>query len=222
MASGVELATAYVSIVSSTKGLGKDLAKEFGQVEKDAEKTGKNSGNRFTQAFGKWAKRGALVAGAAIGAAVGAAVVGGMKSAIDQQQGQAVLSGLYGDASKAQKTLEDLKKVSSRSPLEYTAYQEAAQALAYAGVEGDSAVMSLENVGKAIVAAGGDSSKLGQATGGIMKAINNGGIAMMDSLGQISESGVPILSGLAEHFGVGIDEVKKMASEGKINITDVM
>ena len=145
-----------------------------------------------------------------------------MKSAIDQQQGQAVLSGLYGDASKAQKTLEDLKKVSSRSPLEYTAYQEAASALAYAGVEGDSAVVSLENVGKAIVAAGGDSSKLGQATGGIMKAINNGGIAMMDSLGQISESGVPILSGLAEHFGVGIDEVKKMASEGKINITDVM
>src|SRR5699024_10348226 len=86
----------------------------------------------------------------------------------------------------------------------------------------DSAVASLENVGKAIVAAGGDSSKLSQATGGIMKAINNGGIAMMDSLGQISESGVPILSGLAEHFGVGIDEVKKMASEGKVNITDVM
>src|SRR5699024_38094 len=113
-------------------------------------------------------------------------------------------------------------KVSSRSPLEYTAYQEAASALAYAGVEGDSAVASLENVGKAITAAGGDSSKLSQATGGIMKAINNGGIAMMDSLGQISESGVPILSGLAEHFGVGIDEVKKMASEGKVNITDVM
>lgn len=145
-----------------------------------------------------------------------------MKSAVDQQQGQAVLSGLYGDAGKAASTLENLKKVAAGSPLDYTAYQEAAASLAYAGVEGDSAVLSLENVGKAIVAAGGDSSKLGQATGGIMKAINNGGIAMMDSLGQISESGVPILSGLAEHFGVGIDEVKKMASEGKVNITDVM
>src|SRR5699024_775129 len=117
---------------------------------------------------------------------------------------------------------EDLKKVSSRSPLEYTAYQEAASALAYAGVEGDSAVASLGNVGKEIVSAGGDSSKLSQATGGIMKAINNGGIAMMDSLGQIPESGVSILSGLAEQIGVCIDEVKKMASEGKVNITEVM
>ena len=222
MASGVELATAYVNILPSTSGLGKELKKYLGDVEQKSEETGKESGNRFTRAFGKWAKRGLMVGGAALGAAAGAALIGGMKSAIDQQQGQAVLSGLYGDASKAQKTLEDLKKVSSRSPLEYTAYQEAASALAYAGVEGDSAVVSLENVGKAIVAAGGDSSKLGQATGGIMKAINNGGIAMMDSLGQISESGVPILSGLAEHFGVGIDEVKKMASEGKVNITDVM
>src|SRR5699024_12776290 len=98
MASGVELATAYVSILPSTAGLGKGLAKEFGQVEKDAEATGKNSGNRFTRAFGKWAKRGAVVAGAAVGAAVGAAGVGGMKSAIDQQQGQLVLSGMYGYA----------------------------------------------------------------------------------------------------------------------------
>src|SRR5699024_9857055 len=56
----------------------------------------------------------------------------------------------------------------------------------------------------------------------ILKAVNNGGIAMMDSLSMISESGVPILSGLAEKFGVPIDQVKKMASEGKINITDVM
>ncbi|MGP5098401.1 tape measure protein [Brachybacterium alimentarium] len=211
-----------MSILGSTDGLGKALAKDFGQLESKADDAGKKSGNRFTQAFGKWAKRGALVAGAAAGAAIGAAVIGGVKSAIDQQQGQAVLSGLYGDASKASSTLEDLKKVAAGSPLDYTAYQEAAAALAYAGVEGDQAVGSLENVGKAIVAAGGDSSKLGQATGGIMKAVNNGGIAMMDSLSMISESGVPILSGLAEHFGVGIDEVKKMASEGKINITDVM
>src|SRR5690606_15237473 len=106
--------------------------------------------------------------------------------------------------------------------LDYSSYQEAAQSLAYAGYEGQDAVGILENVGKAITAAGGDSVQLGQATGGIMKAINNGGIAMMDSLGMISESGVPILSGLAEHFGVGIDEVKKMASSGKIDIEDVM
>ena len=113
---GVELATAYVNIVPSTSKLGDEMKKYFGETEQQAEETGKKSGNRFTKAFGKWAKRGALVAGLRLVAAIGAAVIGGLKSAVDQQQGQAVLGGLYGDAEKAASTLESLKKVSSKSP----------------------------------------------------------------------------------------------------------
>src|SRR5699024_12677295 len=44
----------------------------------------------------------------------------------------------------------------------------------------------------------------------------------MDSLSMSSECGVPFLSGLAEKCGGAIDQVKKMSSEGKINITDVV
>ena len=66
-----------------------------------------------------------------------------------------------------------------------------------------SAVGSLENVGKAIVAAGGDSSKLGQATGGIMKAVNNGGIAMMDSLSIDLGVGCPDSVGSCRAFRCG-------------------
>src|SRR5690625_567638 len=91
MAVGTELATAYVSLVPSTSKLGDELSKYFNKTERQADESGKRSGNRFTRAFGKWAKRGAVAAGVAVGAAVGAAVVGGVKSAIDQQQGQLVL-----------------------------------------------------------------------------------------------------------------------------------
>src|SRR5690625_7791103 len=129
MAVGTELATAYVSLVPSTSKLGNELSKYFNKTERQADESGKRSGNRFTRAFGKWAKRGAVAAGVAVGAAVGAAVVGGVKSAIDQQQGQLVLSGLYGDAKKASNTLEGLKRVASGSPIEYKAFQEAAGSL---------------------------------------------------------------------------------------------
>src|SRR5690625_5015496 len=136
MAVGTELATAYVSLVPSTSKLGDELSKYFNKTERQADESGKKSGNRFTKAFGKWAKRGLAVGAAAVGATAGAAIVTGFRSAIDQQQGQKVLSGLYGDAEKATSTLEGLKRMASKSPIEYSAYQEAASSLAYAGVEG--------------------------------------------------------------------------------------
>ena len=221
MAVGTELATAYVSLVPSTSKLGDELSKYFNKTERQADESGKKSGNRFTRAFGKWAKRGAVAAGVAVGAAVGAAVVGGVKSAIDQQQGQLVLSGLYGDAKKASNTLEGLKRVASGSPIEYKAYQEAASSLAYAGVEGDQAIGVLENVGKAITASGGDSSNMNSATDAVLRMVNAGKV-QLDTLQQLSNAGVPILSGLAEHLGVPMATVNEMASAGEIALEDVI
>src|SRR5690625_763137 len=221
MAVGTELATAYVSLVPSTSKLGDELSKYFNKTERQADESGKRSGNRFTRAFGKWAKRGAVAAGVAVGAAVGAAVVGGVKSAIDQQQGQLVLSGLYGDAKKASNTLEGLKRVASGSPIEYKAYQEAASSLAYAGVEGDQAIGVLENVGKAITASGGDSSNMNSATDAVLRMVNAGKV-QLDTLQQLSNAGVPILSGLAEHLGVPMATVNEMASAGEIALEDVI
>ena len=194
--------------------------------QKDAEKKTASAGQRLGAGMARFARRAlqvGLTAGvAAIGAAAGAAVIGGFKAAVSRQNATKVLGGLYGSAKQATKMMADLRRISSNSPIEYTAYQKAAQSLAYAGVEGKSATGTLRNVGKAIVAAGGDSSKMEQAMGGVMKAVNNGGIAMMDSLEMISDSGVPILSGLSEKFGEPINVIKKMASEGKISIDDVL
>lgn len=46
-----ELGVAYLSIVSSTKGLGKDVQKQFGAIESSASQTGKRSGGLFSGAF---------------------------------------------------------------------------------------------------------------------------------------------------------------------------
>ena len=197
----------------------KQIGKSTAQV---GNKAGTSMGSRMASAAGKALKAGAVVGVAAVGAAVGTALVGGFQNAVKRQTSTRVLEGLYGDAKLAERTLKDLRKVSQSSPLDYTSYTKAAESLAYAGIEGKDATGVLENIGKTIVATGGSSEKLDQAMGGVMKAVNNGGIAMMDSLGMISESGVPILSALGEDMGLTIDKVKKMASEGKINVTDVM
>ncbi|WP_198394398.1 phage tail protein [Brevibacterium yomogidense] len=218
----VELGTAYVQLTASARGLGKSVAKEFGAVDKHATSAGRNAGSRLMAAAGAAAKKAAAGALVAAGVAAGAAVVSGFKSAVNQQQAKAVLTGLYDDAAKAGDTMKQLRAVSKASPLDYSSYLEASQALAYAGVEGTEAVGVLKNVGKTIVGAGGDSEKLNQAMGGVLKAVNNGGIAMMDSLSMISESGAPILAALGEDMGTTTDKVKKMASEGAISVEDVL
>ena len=203
------------------KNLKDPLKKQNMGIAEKFKKVGKKAATQFKDSFVRWAKRGLVVGGTAIGVAVGAAVVGGFKSAIDQQQGQLVLEGLYGDAEKAAKTLEDLKKVSSKSPLEYKSYQEGAQSLAYAGVEGEKAVGILENMGSVITAAGGDASNMDSATDSILKMVNAGKVNL-ESLQQLSDAGIPILSGLSEHYGVSMDEINTMASEGQIELDDVL
>ena len=219
----VELGTAYVSILPSTKGFPAAMRDLLGKsIPKQGDQAGQTLGQRMSSTASKWLKRGIAAGGVAAGAAAGVALASGFKNAVARQNSQKVLTGLYGSAKDATAVMKDLRNVSKSSPLDYESYLKAAESLAYAGVEGKDATGTLKNVGKAIVAAGGDSTKLDQAMGGVMKAVNNGGIAMMDSLSMISESGVPILSGLSEKFGKPIDQIKKMASEGKINITDVM
>ena len=76
---GIELATAYVTIAASTKGLGKDIARGLAPVEKHAATTGKNAGKKFSSGvMGSVKGLGGAMAGA-LGAAV---VVAGFKDII--------------------------------------------------------------------------------------------------------------------------------------------
>lgn len=78
MAPAVELATGYVSLAVSTRGLGKGVAREFAGIERQADATGKRSGKRLGVGLAGALKAGGLVTGVAgivkgFGAAVGSA-----------------------------------------------------------------------------------------------------------------------------------------------------
>ncbi|MGP5162560.1 peptidoglycan DD-metalloendopeptidase family protein [Arthrobacter rhombi] len=199
----------------------KDFQREVGAevdqaVEKVGPRAGRTLGDRINGAMTKALKVGAV----AVGVAAGAALVGGFKSAVDQQTSKKVLAGLYGSVKEAEDMMTSLRKVSKKSPIDYSTYLKAAESLAYSGVEGEKATKTLENVGKAITAAGGSSEDMDVATDSVMKMVNAGKVSL-DSLQQLSGSGVPIISGLAEHFGVSMEDINKMASKGQIGLEDV-
>lgn len=93
----VELATAYVSIVPSAKGIQGKLREELGGP---AAKVGDEAGSGFMRNFGSnvvsglddlggrivsWASRGLAVAGATAGAVVGVGLWGGLQRALDRE-----------------------------------------------------------------------------------------------------------------------------------------
>src|SRR5690625_2623620 len=182
---------------------------------------GKSLTARLGSSIANWGKRIAKAGAVAAGAAIGAGIVGGVRSALSQQASTMVLTGLYNDAELAKSTMESLNEVARKSPLGADAFRKGAESLAYAGVQGDSAVKTLENVGKTIVGSGGTAEQVDQFSNALLNGVNRGKFGL-NELNQISKAGVPIFSSLAENMGLSMEEVTTLASEGKIGLEDVM
>jgi hypothetical protein len=87
VATGVELATAYVTLAVSTRGMERDIRRQFGAVERQAGVTGRNAG----RAMGGWivsaAKSFAAPLAAAFGvAAIASGITGVVAAASDLEQ----------------------------------------------------------------------------------------------------------------------------------------
>lgn len=214
----VELATAYISLLPSTSKLSPGIR---GSLDKTMPVEGKRAGGRFSSAMGSAIRTGGKTVLLAAGITAGAALMSGFKAAVSQQNAQKTLAGLYGSTGQARKALAGLNKVASKSPLGHDAFRKGAESLAYAGVKGKDATQVLKNVGLAIVSIGGTSENMDRATDAVLKMVNAGKVTL-DSLQQLSDTGVPIIAGLAAKFHVSNDEINKMASNGKVKLQDVI
>jgi tape measure domain-containing protein len=176
-------------------------------------RVGSKLGGTLSSALKKSAKIGMVAAGVAIGATL----AGGIKSAIGEENFEATMSGLYKSGSKADKTVGAINKAAAKSPLGFSAYQDAGKNLAYMGIRGPAAVKSIQNMNAAIVASGGSGDDMKNATHGWLTAINKGKV-QMDSLNQISQAGIPIYNALQKHYGVSAKKLADMSSKGQISV----
>lgn len=160
---------------------------------------------------------GAAAAAAAVGT-IGTAALG---SAANIQNVELTLSGMYGSAADATDMMQRLTNLSRNSPIDYSAYANAANQLAYMGYKGEQAEGVLRNIGAAITAAGGSGEGMQRASAALLQMVNSGRVYAAQ-LGQISDAGIPIFSGLAAHFDTNIENVRTMVTEGKVGIEDVM
>ncbi len=101
MATGVELGTAYLSLVASTRGLAPSVRKGLGGAEKEADASGKRAGRKFSGGIGGAIKSGAKSLVAPIGAALAGVGVArffsdAVASASDFQEAGTKIEAIFG------------------------------------------------------------------------------------------------------------------------------
>lgn len=205
------LATAYVTILPSMKGMRKGISSELGGAAEEGKKGFLSRIGGLVPGVGKVA---GIAGGLLTGAIAGVAVTGGFNRAMAIEQAQAKLSGLGHDTKNVEKIMDN-----ASAAVKGTAYglgdaaTVAASAVAAGVKPGQELQDVLTLVGDAASIAGTDMGQMG-AIFNKVKASNK---LQMDSINQLHDAGIPALALVAERLGVTAEEASKMASSGEID-----
>lgn len=206
-----EVGQAWVSIVPSSRGFGRQMEAQIGP---QVDQSGKGIGSRLMGGMGKTLKVGAFAAGGAIAGILGTSLVKGFQRLQGIDQAEAKLRGL-GHSAKSVDTIMDnaLASVKGTAFGLDAAATSAAGAVAAGVKPGKDLERTLKLVGDAATIAGTDMGSMGA----IFNKVAASDMIQGDVLAQLGDAGIPILQMLGKEMGVSATEVRKMASEGKIN-----
>lgn len=208
---GVEIASAYVTLLPSMKGFGKNISKEMDSL---GAAHGKGYGNSFASSVKKWGGRALKGAALSIGTLVGGAVVAGINRSMKIEDAQAKLTGLGHSAETVTKIMENaLSSVKGTAFGLDEAATNAATAVAAGVKPGKELARYLSLVGDAATIGG---TSLGEM-GSIFGKVQTNQRAYTQELNQLADRGIPIYQWLQKELGVSAESLRKMVADGKID-----
>lgn len=187
---------------------------DFKQMQRDLDRQMSSSnlgkiGARGGAALSRGIKRGAVGFGV-LGAA---GTVAGFKLNKQWESVNASFSTFLGSQQKAKKFTEELRKVSSKSPLRLTEYAEGARMLLGYGMNAKKVTPLLASVNKAIVATGKGEPEM-QRVVLALGQMEAKGKASAEELRQLAEAGIPVNKVLQRELGLTGEQVANIGNEG--------
>lgn len=217
MATGVEIANAYVALQVKMPGAARDIAAELGKAAPVTASAGRNIGSSILAGVGTVLKAGAVGVGTVAGAALGTALFKGFQRLDAIDNARAKLTGLGNDANTVKDVMANaLASVKGTAFGLGDASTVAAQLVAAQIKPGQQLEGVLKSVANSAAAAGTGIGEMGS----IYAKVASLGKAQNDVLQQVADRGIPIYQELSKKFGVTTDEIFKMASEGKIGFAE--
>ena len=133
-------------------------------------------------------------------------------AAMDFEVLETQLSVLTGSAEKGAKAFKRIADFSAKTPFQLEDLVKANNTMMGFGLASDEAFQSLQMIGDAVAATGGDMDRIAVAYG---QSIAANRVDARDIL-QFINNGIPIMEMLADVMGVNVSEVKELASQGKV------
>ena len=139
-----------------------------------------------------------------------------LSMAADFEQTQIAFEVMLGSADKGDKLLKDLFDFAAKTPFEFPQIKKAATTLLSLGTSAQEIPNVLRSIGDVAAGTGQQVDELALIYG---KVQSQGRLAG-ETINSFAERGVPIVSALANQFGVTSAEIFKMTSQGKISFAD--
>ena len=207
-----EIGTAYLSIVASTKGMRKDIAKAYDATVGDAEKSGGKSGRGFAKGVVGVLGKAAAVVG--VGALVGKTISLGMERAISIENSKKKLEGLGHSAASISSIMDSALKSVKGTAYGLGDAAKTAAMMSAAGVKnGQEMTTTLKTVADVAAISGRSLTDIGTIFGSVAAR----GKLQGDDMLQLMQSGIPVLQLLGKHLGKTSAEVSAMVSKGQID-----
>lgn len=211
----VEVGTAYVSVLPSTKGFNQAIDSS---LSKTGNGVGAKIGTKIDSGISKVLKTGVAATGVAVGGILGTSITKGLGRLNAIEQAKVKFEAL-GHSAKQQESL--MKDVTAAVKGTAFSTSDAADAAAMALAGGIKPGKELTGVLKTVGDAASFANKpFGDVAPIFTKAINQGKV-MGDTLMQLEENAIPATQSLAKHLGKTAEEIKDMASRGEISFNDL-
>lgn len=201
----------WISVLPDMSKFGPQMAKG---ASRSADTTGKTLGSRMASGMGKTLKYGGAAAAAGAAAAIGTALYKGFNRLQGIDQAQAKLRGLGHSAKGVQGIMDNALASVKGTAFGLDAAASTAAGAVAAGVKpGKQLERNLKLVADTATIAGVGMDEMGA----IFNKVASSDMIQGDVLAQLGDQGIPVLQMLSKEMGVSAAEVRKLASEGKVD-----
>ena len=244
MADGIELASAYVTIIPSLKGAQKRIEDELGGVSTDAagSKIGKGLGESIGSSLdlssvsqkmqdvgGKLSDVGSkmmgigagLTAGVTVPVAGATAAIGGfaLKTASAAETTEISFTTMLGSSEAALDMMEELADFAAHTPFELSGLQTATRQLLAYGFTAEDVIPMLTAVGDATAALGTGQAGIESVTRALGQMQTRGKVSAEEML-QLTEAGIPAWEYLARAIGTDTAGAMDAVTKGAVTASE--
>lgn len=200
---------------------GKQAKAELAEVERSIERLsgrGRSGGSGFADVLGGNLAADAITKFSGLLADGGRAV---LDYSAKLEQTKISFQTLMGGAEQAAKHIEELRKLSTSTPLEFQSITKMSQRLQGAGVSAAKVTELIKDIGNTAAATGEMTAERMEGIGVAISQILSKGRLSAEEMEQLSERSIPAWRILSQQMGKSVEETRKLAEQGKIS-GDVM